>query len=110
MCFLGIITALSITMVSLFCTNDAFAFEATFKLPCTISYHSKPEIATFCIVNISVSQGVMVERVKTPNGRAFIIANDNTQVDEWYLNHERAVKVSDEPSACYQNQQVKICL
>ena len=107
---LWLITALPITIVSLFYTHAASAFEATFELPCMISYNGQPPISTRCITSVSISQGVTVEKVKTPNGRMFIIKNNQSDIDEWYLNSERAVKTSDEPNTCYKNQQVEVCL
>ena len=106
MYWLAFIAALAITLVS----DTALAFEATFKLPCMIVYAGKLPISTLCIASISMSNGMTIEKVKTPNDRTFIIENDKPGMGAWYLDHERAVKVSDEPNTCYQNQQVKICL
>ena len=81
--------------------------QSLFKLPCTISYDSGTSIATNCLVNSS--QGSMIERVQTPNGKFFVLENDPSDHAKWYLDHKSAVKVSEEPNPCYQNQQLKVC-
>ena len=107
---LWLITGLEITLFFLIYVTVASASDFAYKLPCIISYDGKPPITTNCIATIGISQGVVVETVKTPNGRTFITENDPSNLDEWYLDHDRAVKVSSEPITCYQNKQVKICL
>ena len=84
------------------------AFQATYRLPCMISYDGRMPITTTCLVNIGVTGDRWLETVKTENGRAFVIEKTNTT--QWYLDHERAVKVSDEPNTCYQSLQVRVCL
>lgn len=109
MCCLWLNTALPVIIALLCYTNAALAFDAIFKLPCSISYNGKPPITTDCTASIRMSQEVVVATIKTPNGKTFNIENNISDIDEWYLNHERAEKVSEEPNTCYQNQQVKIC-
>ena len=103
------IVALPLAMVSLFYANEAPAFKSTFKLPCMIFYTGKSPIATNCLADISDSQGVIVETVKTQNGHEFLIEKDNSSTQRWYLNRQPAM-ISDEPNTCYQNQEVKLCL
>jgi len=104
-----LITASVIITGSLVYMYAASAFDAMYKLPCSISYDGKPIITTNCMMSMRISKEVMVATIKTPNGRTFIIENDIADVNGWYLNHKRAEKVSDEPNTCYQNTQVKIC-
>ena len=102
--------ALLIFIVLLFYSDAAPAFESIFRLPCTIAYSGQPPIETSCELQRSVSQGLLVEKIKTPNGRVFIIQNDKSDAEAWYLNRQRAAKTSDQPITCYQSQQVKLCL
>jgi hypothetical protein len=102
--------ALPIFIVLLFYSNTAPAFETRFTLPCTITYSGQPPIETSCELQRSMSQGLLVEKIKTPNGKVFIIQNDQSDAEEWYLDHQRAAEISDQPITCYQNQQVKLCL
>jgi len=106
---LQIIGALLIATVSLVCANAASAFKSTFKLPCLLSYNGEPPISTRCVVSIDASQRAVVEIVSTANGRRFIIENHKADIDRWYLDHKRAIKVSDEPITCYENHEVKLC-
>ena len=106
---LQLIGALLIATVSLFYANAASAFKSTFKLPCMLSYNGEPPISTHCVMSIDASQRAVVEIVSTANGRRFIIESHKADIDEWYLDHERAVKVSDEPITCYENREVKLC-
>lgn len=107
-CFLG--RALPIFVALLFYSDAAPAFESLFRLPCTIAYSGQPPIETNCELQRSKSQGQLVEKIKTPNGRIFIIQNDKSDAEAWYLDRQRAAKTSDQPITCYQNQQVKLCL
>lgn len=106
---LQLIGALLITTVSLLYPNPASAFKSTFKLPCMLSYNGKPPISTHCVASIDASQRAVVDIVSTSNGRRFIIENHKADIDEWYLDHERAVRISDEPITCYENREVKLC-
>ncbi len=106
---LQLIGALLIATVSLLYPNAASAFKSTFKLPCMLSYNGKPPISTHCVASIDVSQRAVVEIVSTANGRRFIIENHKADIDEWYLDHERAVRISDEPITCYENREIKLC-
>ena len=99
----------AILLVVLSYTHALAGSESLFKLPCTISYNGNPPIETNCIVRSSMSQGFMVDTVQTPNGKTFILENDQSDTDKWYLNHQAAVKVSGEPNPCYQNTTVSIC-
>lgn len=83
--------------------------QSLFKLPCTISYDGGASIATHCLVKNSASQGSVIERVQTPNGKIFILENDRVDHEKWYLDHKVAVKVSDEPDPCYQNEKLTLC-
>jgi hypothetical protein len=103
-------TALPIFAVLLFCGDAARAFEAESKLPCLISYDGKPSIEVTCLVTIRISKGIVVETAQTPNGRIFIIANDKSDSNKWYLDHVTAMKTSGEPISCYRNDRVQICL
>lgn len=106
---LPLIGALLITMVSLAYPNVVCAFKSTFKLPCMLSYNGKPPISTHCVASIDASQRTVVEMSSTANGRRFVIENHKADVDEWYLDYERAVRISDEPITCYANREVKLC-
>jgi hypothetical protein len=103
-------TALSIFAALIFYGDAAAGFEVEFKLPCFITYNEKPSIVVTCLVTIITSKDLVVETVKTPNGKMFIIANDKTDPNKWYLDHATAVKTSDEPLPCYRNDRVQICL
>jgi hypothetical protein len=87
----------------------ALADRATYRLPCTISYKGKPPITTNCLVDIENSQGRVLEIIKTRNGKAFVIQHDNSTVEQWYIDHTPATRISDEPSTCYQNKEVTLC-
>jgi hypothetical protein len=100
--------AFPILIVLTFCPHIALG-ESVFKLPCAISYNRGPAIDTTCLVRSSMAHGFTVEMVQTPNGKTFILDNAKTDTDEWYLNHQRAAKVSDEPDPCYRNTLVEIC-
>jgi hypothetical protein len=102
------ITALVITIACLLNAHVASAFEATYKLPCLISYSRRPPISTNCLATIRMSRGVVAETVQTLNGRTFIIVNNKADMDVWDLDHKQAVKMSDKPITCYQNQEAKI--
>lgn len=102
--------ALPIFVALLFYSDPAPGFESLFRLPCTIAYSGQPPIETSCELQRSISQGLLVDKIKTPNGRIFIIQNDKSNAEEWYLDHQRAAEISDQPITCYQNQQVKLCL
>jgi hypothetical protein len=95
--------------ILLFYSGVATAFEAEFRLPCMIDYRGKPEIVVTCLVRIHISKEIAVETVKTPNGGTFIIENDKSDTNKWYLDHATAVKTSDEPISCYRNDRVQIC-
>src|SRR5271170_2873700 len=82
--------------------------QSLFKLPCTISYDGGASITTNCLVTRSASQGKIVSRVQTPNGRILILENDPSD-EKWYLDHRAALKVSEEPNPCYQSEQLKVC-
>jgi hypothetical protein len=104
------VRALAIPLVLyLSCTTAEAGSQSLFRLPCTISYDGRASIATNCMLTSSMSQGSMVQRVQTPNGKTFILENDPSDNGKWYLDHEPAVKISEEPNPCYQNQQVKLC-
>jgi hypothetical protein len=85
------------------------ADRATYRLPCTISYKGKPTLATNCLVDIKSSGGTVLETIRTRNGKAFIIQHDNSMAEEWYIDHAPATRISDEPSTCYQNEEVTLC-
>lgn len=106
---LRVMPALVITVACLLNAHVAPAFEATYKLPCIISYNGRPPISTNCLATIRMSRGVVAETVQTLNGRMFIIGNNKSDMDVWHLDHKQAVKMSDEFITCYQNQEVKIC-
>lgn len=89
--------ALPIFVVLLFYSDAAPAFESLFRLPCTIAYSGQPPIETNRELQRSISQGLLVERIKTPNGRVFIIQNDESDAKEWYLDRQQATKTSDQP-------------
>jgi hypothetical protein len=102
-------TALPMLVVLLFCGHMAAGFEGEFKVPCTIAYNGFPPIETNCIIRSSIIQEFALHRVETPNGKAFILENDKADTSKWYLNHQVAVKTSDEPEPCYRNNEVQIC-
>lgn len=83
--------------------------QSLFKLPCAISYDGGSSIVTNCLVKTSLSQGSVRQRVQTPNGKTFILERDPSDYGKWYLDHKAAVKVSEEPNPCYQNEQLKLC-
>jgi hypothetical protein len=97
-----------ILVLLLFQTHSASG-ESLFRVPCAISFNGSPPIETNCLVRSSMVHGLMVERVQTPNGKTFILENDISNSGEWYLNHQRATKVSDERNPCYRNAIVQIC-
>jgi hypothetical protein len=99
---------LTLVILSMHATA-ALADRATYRLPCTISYKGKPPITTDCLVNIETSQGRVLEIIKTRNGKAFVIQHDNSTGEEWYIDHTPATRISDEPSTCYQNEEVTLC-
>lgn len=103
-------TAFLIFAILLFCSGAAPSFEGKFKLPCMISYNGQQSLVVECMVTINISDGHVVELAETPNGRSFIITNDKFDASKWYLDHETAVKTSDEPDPCYRNDRVKVCL
>lgn len=90
------------------CATASSAFHAIYDLPCMISYDGQIPITTTCLVNVEASNDVYYETIRTRNGKSFVI--QKTDLAKWYLDHEQAIKVSDEPNTCYQNRQVKICL
>jgi hypothetical protein len=100
--------AFPILVVLLFHTHTASG-QSLFKVPCAISYNGSPPIETNCLVKSSMAHGLMVEMVQTPNGKTFVLANHKSDTGEWYLDHQRAAKVSDEPNPCYRNAVVQIC-
>jgi hypothetical protein len=102
-------TALPILVVLLFCGHTASGFEGEFKVPCTIAYNGFPPIETNCMVRSRIIQELTLDIVETPNGKAFILENDKADTSKWYLNHQVAVKTSDEPEPCYRNNEVQIC-
>jgi hypothetical protein len=99
-------TALSVSLIVAFCAAGS---QSLFKLPCTISYNGSPLIETDCEVSSTLERGYIVERVRTPNGKSFILESSRSETDEWHLNHQTATKVSDEPKPCYRNRSVEIC-
>jgi hypothetical protein len=101
--------ALAIPLIVVFWTNASAGSQSLFKLPCMISYNGSPSIATDCEVSSTLERGYTVERVRTPNGKSFILENGKSEIDEWYLNHQKATKVSDEPNPCYRSALVEIC-
>jgi hypothetical protein len=100
--------ALPILVVLLFHTHTASG-QSLFKVPCAISYNGSPPIETKCLVRNSMAHGLMVQMVQTPNGKTFVLANHKSDTSEWYLDHQRAEKVSGEPNPCYRNAVVQIC-
>lgn len=99
-------TAFSIPLIVAFCAAGA---QSLFRLPCMISSNGSPSIATDCEVSSTLERGYIVERVRTPNGKTFILESNRSETDEWYLNHQKATKVSDEPNPCYRSASVEIC-
>ena len=98
--------ALAIPLIAVFCAAGS---QSLFKLPCQISYDGSPSIETECKVSSTLEHGYVVERVRTPNGKTFILESNRSETDERYLNHLKATKVSDEPNPCYRNRSVEIC-
>jgi hypothetical protein len=99
-------TPLAIPLIVVFCAAGS---QSLFKLPCQISYNGNPSIETECEVSSTLERGYTVARVRTPNGKSFILESSRSETDEWYLNHQTATKVSDEPKPCYRNRSVEIC-
>ena len=99
-------TALAIPLIAVFCAAGS---QSLFKLPCQISYNGSPAITTECEVSSTLERGYTVERVRTPNGKSFILESGRSETDEWHLDHLRATKVSDEPNPCYRSALVEIC-
>jgi hypothetical protein len=89
-----------------FWSDNVQAYESLFKIPCSISYKRDPAVHMDCLVRSSMSQG-MLRIVTTPDGKTFRIEDDDT--GQWFLNHKRAIKTSDEPHDCYKNPQVEVC-
>jgi hypothetical protein len=73
------------------------------------TYNGFPPIETNCMVRSSILQEFAIDIVETPNGKAFILENDKADTNKWYLNHQVAVKISNEPEPCYRNNEVQIC-
>jgi hypothetical protein len=88
----------------------ALADRATYRLPCTISYKGKPPVTTDCLVDIDSSRGRVLETIRTRNGKVFVIQHDNSEGEVWYIDHTPATMISEEPSTCYQNVEVTLCL
>jgi hypothetical protein len=103
-------TALLVSAILLFCSDAAPGFEGKFKLPCMISYNGKPSFVVMCTVTIRIKNGYIIELAETPNSKIFIIENDKFNTSKWYLNHEMAVKTSEEPNPCFRNDRVQVCL
>jgi hypothetical protein len=81
-----------------------------FWIPCTVAYNESSPIATDCEVTRNVSGGHVIARVRTRNGKRFLLQNDGSSDNtKWYLNHERVTLTSEQPITCYQNDQVKLC-
>jgi hypothetical protein len=106
----AVTTAIATLIILSMYATAAFAYRATYWLPCSISYKGKPPVMTHCLADIESSQRRVLETIKTRNGKAFIIQHDNSAGDEWYIDHAPATRISDEPSTCYQNEEVKLCL
>ena len=103
----SILMAAAIAMISICYVHAAPASKSTFRLPCMIVYDEQTPISTNCLITVELSGDVMIEKVTTGNGRSFKIEKRNSA--QWYLNHQTAIKISDEPNTCYQNRQVKVC-
>jgi hypothetical protein len=98
-------------ITAFFCYGRAATgFEGNFKLPCLIYYNKKLPVAVTCAVMVTLEKGHIIELAKTPNGKTFVIENDKSDSDKWYLDHEPAVETSGEPASCYRNSQVRVCL
>ena len=103
-------TALAISLVVYWsCMAAVAGSQSLFRVPCTISYDGGELIATNCMVTSRLSQGFLVQKVQTPNGKTFILEKGRFDNGEWYLDHEISVKISDEPNPCYQNKRLKLC-
>jgi hypothetical protein len=100
--------AFPILVVLLVHTHTASG-QSLFRVPCAISYNGSQPIETNCLVRSSMTHGLMTEMVQTSNGKTFVLENYNSNNGEWYLDHQRAAKVSDEPNPCYRNPVVQIC-
>lgn len=108
MSYLSIIMVITTAMAFLVHATDASTSEFIYRLPCMIVYDGQPPITTSCLANISVSVNKWVEIIRTNNGRSFII--EKTGPGQWHLDHEQAVRVSDEPTTCFQSRYVRVCL
>src|SRR5262245_52514188 len=102
--------ALIVLGALIFPVNSTFGFEGSFKLPCMVSYDNKVPFVVSCAVTIHIKEGHVVEMVKTPNGKFFIIENGAVDSSKWYLNHKAAIITASEPKPCYSNAEVKVCL
>jgi hypothetical protein len=90
-------------------SEAAHGFEMLDKRPCTIAYNRGLPVHMDCLVRSSMSQGVLVEIVRTPDGKTFRIENTSADIDKWFVNRKRAIKSGTEARPCYTISQIEIC-
>ena len=100
---------MAMPLVAVFCTNAVADPASLFRIPCTVSYNESSPITTDCELTRSVSGAHVIARVRTRNGKSFVLHNNKLDNTKWYLNQKRATLISEEPIRCYQNEQVTLC-
>jgi hypothetical protein len=104
------LTAISLAIGTIANGNTVTGLTASFMVPCTIIYEEHSAITTSCLITLHKFDHMVLEIVRTPNGRQFILEDFVSDSDSWYLNHKPAVMTSEGLHPCYQNQQVTLCL
>ena len=76
--------------------SDGLAYESLYKDEnCTIGRTSGAPVHTTCVVRMSMSQGVGLYVIKTPDEKVFRVENSERARDQWQVNRQPAKATYD---------------
>jgi hypothetical protein len=100
------------SLLLFFCAARAEAYDRLWRDDqCSLQQPGRPPVHMSCIVQSSMSQGVRLLIVTTPDERRYEIRNTEADLDRWFIDERPATeRLQGRFGVCYSTSELKICL